>query len=56
MPGEGSPALDSGLGELVFDGVPMDQALELLSTDFRGNPRARSGDRFVDLDRGAVER
>ncbi len=56
VPGDGSPAIDSALGELVFAGVPMDQALELLSTDFRGNPRARSGDAFVDLDRGAVER
>ena len=36
--------------------VPMEQALEFLATDFRGTPRARSGDAFVDLDRGAVER
>ena len=56
VPGEGSPAIDSALGELVFEDVPMDQALEFLATDFRGNPRARAGDVFVDLDRGAVER
>lgn len=56
VPAAGSPALDSAFGGLAFDGVPLEQALELLETDFRGAPRARSGDAFVDLDRGAVER
>jgi len=56
VPAEGSPAVDSALGELAFEGVPMDQALEFLATDFRGTPRTRAGDSFVDLDRGAVER
>jgi parallel beta-helix repeat protein len=56
VPAAGSPALDSALGELVFEGVPMEQALEFLATDVRGVPRARSGEAFVDLDRGAVER
>jgi parallel beta-helix repeat protein len=55
VPAAGSPAIDSALGALPFEGIPMDQALELLETDFRGAPRTRSGDAFVDLDRGAVE-
>jgi hypothetical protein len=56
VPGEGSPAIDSALGSLLFEGVPLDQALELLETDYRGMARTRSGDGFSDLDRGAVER
>jgi hypothetical protein len=56
VPAAGSPAIDSALGALTFEGVPVEQALELLGTDYRGAPRARSGDDFVDLDRGAVER
>jgi len=55
VPGEGSPAIDSALETMAFEGVPMDQALEFLETDFRGTPRQRSGGSFPGLDRGAVE-
>jgi len=55
VPAAGSPAIDSALETMVFDGVPMDQALDFLATDYRGAPRQRSGDSFPGLDRGAVE-
>src|SRR4029079_1806460 len=38
VPAAGSPAIDSALDTMVFDGVPMDQALDFLSTDYRGAP------------------
>ena len=53
---EGSPALDTGLGTLSFSGVPMEEVLEYLSTDYLGNPRSREGDSFPNIDRGAIER
>lgn len=55
VPGAGSPAIDSGLDTLQFDDVPMAQVLDLLDSDFLGNPRPRVGDSFPGIDRGAVE-
>ncbi len=46
----GSPAIDSGLGTLEFDGVPMQDILDYLATDVVGTPRT-----LADIDRGAVE-
>ena len=51
----GSPAIDSGLGDLSFPDVPGDIAMTYLSVDFEGNPRQTSGDTLVAPDRGAVE-
>ena len=50
VPGAGSPAIDSGLGDLVFEDAPMQDILEYLSTDVVGTPRA-----LPTIDRGAVE-
>jgi hypothetical protein len=50
VPGAGSPAVDSGLGDLVFEDAPMQDILEYLSTDVVGTPRA-----LPTIDRGAVE-
>lgn len=54
-PVAGSPAIDSGLGDLSVEDAPMDEVLKYLSMDYRGVPRRREGRRFVAIDRGAVE-
>lgn len=55
VPAEGSPAIDSGLGDLSFEGIPLEQALDWLATDFDGNIRTREGGGFTAIDRGAIE-
>ena len=60
VPAVGSPALDSGLADLMLltlpAELPMDEVYDYLATDHLGNPRARDGDTFPGIDRGAIER
>lgn len=51
VPAEGSPALDSARGDDLPEG-----AIEWLRRDTRGVERRWQDGRFVDLDRGAIER
>ena len=51
----GSPALDSGLEDLVFPDVAHDLAMEYLQSDFNGAPRDSDGQRLIAPDHGALE-
>ena len=55
VPRAGSPAIDSGLGDLYLPDVPMAELIRYLSSDFRDMPRRTEGARILGIDRGAVE-
>jgi len=55
VPAGGSPAIDSGLGTFDIDDLPLDEALEWLSSDYVGTIRTRDGSGFTAIDRGAIE-
>lgn len=55
IPSPGSPAIGTGLGRLSFEGVPMDQVIAFLATDFLGTRRPLVGEEFRSIDRGAIQ-
>ena len=55
VPSDGSPAIDSGLGTLDVEDIPLDEALDWLGSDYVGNVRTRDGSAFTAIDRGAIE-
>ena len=55
VPASGSPAIDSGLGTLEIEDIPLEEALDWLSSDYLGMTRTREGSVFTAIDRGAIE-
>ena len=55
IPMIGSPAIDSGIGVVPVKDAQRHRLAEFLAVDFCGNSRKKTGERFIDVDRGAIE-